>query len=128
MIMKYLFATTFLLISLHSSAQSLERAVQAMGKADANTIASLIEGDAELTILNETNFVNKSQLVAQLNKFFKNNPPKSISEMHRGTSKNSDSRYIISQLNAGNQVYRVYLYGTDESSGFVLREIRIEKE
>jgi len=128
MIMKYLFATTFLLISLHSSAQSLERAVQAMGKADANTIASLIEGDAELTILNETNFVNKSQLVAQLNKFFKNNPPKSISEMHRGTSKNSDSRYIISQLNAGSQVYRVYLYGTDESSGFVLREIRIEKE
>jgi len=128
MIMKYIFATTFLLISLHSSAQSLERAVQAMGKADANTIASLIEGDAELTILNETNFVNKSQLVAQLNKFFKNNPPKSISEMHRGTSKNSDSRYIISQLNAGSQVYRVYLYGTDESSGFVLREIRIEKE
>ena len=126
--MKYIFATTFLLISLHSSAQSLERAVQAMGKADANTIASLIEGDAELTILNETNFVNKSQLVAQLNKFFKNNPPKSISEMHRGTSKNSDSRYIISQLNAGSQVYRVYLYGTDESSGFVLREIRIEKE
>src|SRR5690606_33524567 len=128
MIMKYIFATTFLLISLHSSAQSLEKAVQAMGKADANTIASLIEGDAELTILNETNFVNKSQLVAQLNKFFKNNPPKSISEMHRGTSKNSDSHYITSHLDAGSEVYRVYLYSTDESSGFVLREIRIEKE
>jgi hypothetical protein len=124
-----LFLSVLFSLSLFSlPAQSLEEALAAFGKGDATRIGSWIESDVEMTILGEMDFYAKNDAVATLKAFFTKYPPKSITEMHKGTSKNSDSRFIIAELLAGNGRFRVYLYSEQSGSKFVLQEIRIEKE
>lgn len=124
-----LFLSVLFSLSLFSlPAQSLEEALAAFGKGDATRIGSWIESDVEMTILGEMDFYSKNDAVAALKAFFTKYPPKSITEMHKGTSKNSDSRFIIAELMAGNGRFRVYLYSEQSGSKFVLQEIRIEKE
>lgn len=129
MMMSKIFLSVLFSLSLFSlPAQSFEEALAAFGKGDATRIGSWIESDVEMTILGEMDFYAKNDAVAALKSFFTNYPPKSITEMHKGTSKNSDSRFIIAELLAGNGRFRVYLYSEQSGSKFVLQEIRIEKE
>ena len=121
MIMSKIFLSVLFSLSMLSlPAQSLEEALAAFGKGDAARIGSWIESDVEMTILNDIDFYTKNDAVAALNSFFTKYPPKSITEMHKGTSKNSDSRFIIAELMAGTDRFRVYLYSEQNGNKFII--------
>ena len=126
--MKPIIALFFLFTISYLPAQTLEQAANAFGKGEADKISTWMEADVEMALLNGADLYTRAEATTRLKGFFAKFPPKGVSIMHQGTSKNSDSRFIIAQLNAGSERFRLYLYGEQSGNGFKLAEIRIERE
>jgi hypothetical protein len=126
--MRTILTSFFFLLAIAATAQPLEDAMKAFGQGEADRIANWIDRDVEIAILGSPDYCSKSQATTQLKNFFTKYPPKSVSEIHRGSSKNEDSRFIIAHLMTANGKFRLYLYGVEKASKFALEEIRIERE
>ncbi len=101
---------------------------QAISKGDVATLSKFFDSSVEVSILDDEDIYDKAQAVAIVNNFFKSNQPQSFSEVHKGTSKGSDSHYVIGNLKAGNTVYRVYLYMKENNGKYLIQELRFDQE
>ena len=126
--MRTLVTSFFFLFAIVASAQPLEDAMKAFGQGEADRIASWIDSDIEIAILGSPDFCSKSEATSKLKSFFAKYPPKSVSEVHKGSSKNEDSRFIIAHLMTANGKFRLYIYGVQKAPKFTIEEIRIERE
>lgn len=101
---------------------------KALSKGDVQTLSSYLNETVELAVGDEEDIYDKAEAISVIKNFFKSHPPKSFSEVHKGTSKGNDSQYCIGNLIAGGKTYRVYIYLKSTSDKYLIQELRIDLE
>lgn len=107
---------------------SLQQITSAIGKGNAEALGPHFDANVEISILEEVDIYNKSEAVAVVKSFFTKHGPKGYSQVHEGTSKGKDSRYVIGKLDTGSGAYRVYLYLKSSGDKEIIQELRFDKE
>ena len=110
------------------SAQSLGTITQALGKGDTDALASMMDAEVELSILEDENLYSRDQARQKLATFFSANTPSGFSQMHQGSSKSDNAEYCIGNLATSNGAYRVYIYVAKQGDRTVLQELRFDRE
>lgn len=101
---------------------------KAISKGDIETLSQFFDSSVEIAIGDQEDIYEKPQAKEQVKAFFSKNPPKSFSEVHKGTSKGNDAQYCIGNLTAGSKQYRVYIYLKMAKDKNLIRELRIDQE
>ncbi|MCS7029747.1 MAG: DUF4783 domain-containing protein [Bacteroidia bacterium] len=102
--------------------RQIETAIQ---NADANTIAQMIKGTADITIGEEEGTYTNTQAAFILKSFFEKNPPKAARLIHRGTSNNMI--YAIGNYTTTNNLtMRLYILLKQDSGKYYIQELRLE--
>ncbi len=101
---------------------------RALGSGQADQLGRYFDASVELSVLEAESVYNKGTAVAEVKKFFAQNPPKSFSQVHQGTSKGSDAQYLIGHLTTNNGVFRVYLYMKVVNGNYVIQELRFDEQ
>jgi hypothetical protein len=81
----------------------------------------------ELTVLDNEGVYSKPQAEVILRNFFAQNPPKSVTINHRGSSAQG-SKYAIATYECQKGKYRAYIFMKDSGAGMMIQELRFEKE
>ncbi len=126
--MKSLFFIMFIIPVLGLVKPNMGEITSAISKGDVKTLSTYFDESVEVAILDDEDIYDKPEAIAVVDKFFKSNTPKSFSQVHKGTSKGSDSHYVIGDLIAGKTTYRVYLYMKESSGKYLIQELRFDKE
>ncbi len=100
---------------------------KALRSGDATTLASYFADDVELAIVDDEDMYAKDEAEKLLANFFASHKPKSFSQVHKGTSKGEDSHYVIGDLVAGSETYRIYIYLKEVGDSYQIEELRIEE-
>lgn len=108
--------------------QDLDEITKAIGKGDVSTLSKYLATSVEIAILDEEDIYDKSEAVEVLKSFFENYKPSSYSQVHKGTSKGQDSKYLIGNYQSGGESYRVYLYLSASDGNYRIQELRFDKE
>ncbi len=119
-------ATPFLAIG--NPPQDLDEITKAIGNGDIATLTKYLDESVEIAILEEEDIYEKSDAVNILTDFFTKYKPSSYSQVHKGTSKGKDSKYLIGNYLSGGKSYRVYLYLSVADGGYRIQELRFDKE
>jgi hypothetical protein len=101
---------------------------RSLNEGNTTGLGSFLDSEVELSMAGFEATVTKSEAIAQLKKFFSNNPVKSFSQAHQGNSKGNDSSYIIGNLNTRNGIFRVYIYVKIDAGKQYVQEIRFDKD
>ncbi len=100
-------------------------------------IAALTAGDADglsayfntmiyLGIAGNEDTYSKTQATRILNDFFTKNPVKSVKVSQQGSS-NDGSRFVIGEMKAGADTYRIYYLLKSVSGKFLIHQLQIQK-
>ncbi|WP_116125967.1 DUF4783 domain-containing protein [Lewinella sp. IMCC34183] len=109
-------------------AQSLGTITQALGKGDTEALASLMDNEVELSLLEDENLYSRDQAKQKLAAFFASNAPSGFSQVHQGSSKSDNAEYCIGNLSTSNGAFRVYIYVAKQGDRMVLQELRFDRE
>ena len=101
---------------------------RAISRGDADGISIYFDESVELAILNDEDVYSKTEASKKLKAFFNEYPPQGYSQVHRGTSKSTDSVYCIGNLSTGKAVFRVYIYMRVNGEQHLIQEVRFDKE
>lgn len=107
---------------------SLQQITSAIGKGNADALGPYFDANVEISILEDVDIYDKNEAVSVLKGFFAKHAPKGYSQVHEGTSKGQDSRYVIGKLDTGSGAYRVYLYLKSSGDKEIIQELRFDKE
>lgn len=107
---------------------NLQQITSALGKGNADALAPYFDTNVEISILEDVDIYDKGEAVSVVKSFFASNAPKGYSQVHEGTSKGKDSRYVIGKLATSTGAYRVYLYLKSEGDKEIIQELRFDKE
>ncbi len=99
----------------------------ALRSGDAESLASFFDEEVELALLDEEDVYDKDDAKNLVAEFFKSHTAKSFSQVHKGTSKGEDSHYVIGDLSAGTETYRIYIYLKEIDGQYKIQELRIEE-
>ena len=101
----------------------------AFTQGDAQKLKSLMSSSVEIELPSEMEGIySQAQTILILNKFFKNNPPKSFVLNHSGQSATS-SKFVVGKYVATNKKeYRVTLFMKKTGSKYFIQEIEMEEE
>ena len=102
-----LFSPAFLFAQ---GATGLEAISAALNTGDVETLSKYFSDNVEISIQDKEQIYTKAKAVDVLRSFFGANKPKSFSQVHKGTSRESSDQYCIGNLSAVPGDYRVYLY------------------
>ena len=108
------------------SAQDFSGAGKAFQTGNAAELSKHLDGNVEVTILNNEANYSKTQAEMVLKEFFNSNKPSTYKAIHNGDS-GSGSKYQIGELSTDSGIYRTYVYGKEKSGKFLIQEIRIEE-
>lgn len=100
----------------------------ALGAGDVETLASYMADNVEISIEDKEQVYPKTKAAEVLRTFFNSSKPKSFSQLHKGTSRESSDQYCIGNLTVSNGIYRVYLYLRVGESNVKIQEMRFDKE
>lgn len=107
---------------------NLQQITSALGKGNAEALGPYFDSNVEISILEDVDIYDKGEAVSVVKSFFASNAPKGYSQVHEGTSKGKDSRYVIGKLATSTGAYRVYLYLKSEGDKEIIQELRFDKE
>ena len=111
-----------------AQAQSLGDITRALGAGDTEALASLMDSEVELSLIEEENLYSREQAKQKLASFFAANTPSGFSQMHQGSSKSDNAEYCIGNLATNNGAFRVYIYVARQGERMVLQELRFDRE
>ncbi len=83
-----------------------QKVIASINKSAAKDFLAYFNDKVETHILSDDDIFSKEQAVAILEKFFKDNPVKKMSNMHESKSKN-DTKFIVADILAGSSNYRM---------------------
>ena len=106
----------------------MESIAKALSTGDADGLAKYFGDNVEISILDKEQTYSKAKATDVLRGFFNTNKPKSFSQVHKGTSRESSDQYCIGNLATGSGSYRVYLYLKVAGNNVTVQEIRFDKE
>jgi Domain of unknown function (DUF4783) len=106
----------------------LEAISVALNSGDVETLSKYFADNVEISIQDKEQVYNKTKAAEVLRSFFDTNKPKSFSQVHKGTSRESSDQYCIGNLSAVSGNYRVYLYLKVSGNNVSIQEIRLDKQ
>ena len=121
-----LFATPFL--AFVQPDMGMSTITDAIKNGDVETLSKYFDEDVEVAVLDDEDVYDKASAKQKVKGFFDKYQPKSFNQVHQGTSKGKDSQYLIGNLNAGGDTFRVYLYMNVTGGSYLIQEIRFDKE
>ncbi len=105
----------------------LDNIGNAIRSGNAAAIAQYFDSNIDLTILDKESIYSKPQAQMVIQDFFIKNPVSSFNIIHRGSSAQGSS-YGIGTLVAGGQVFRVYYFVKQKNEGYLIQEMRFERQ
>jgi hypothetical protein len=105
----------------------IDNAAALLKSGNIRELAKMFASTVEITILNEENIYSATQAELVLQNFFKSNPVKSLTIVHRVTS-NPNIRYAVLSLVTATATYRTSVSLKLVNGQFLLNEIKIENE
>lgn len=129
--MKNLIFALLLLPSLafaYQGTPGLESISLALNTGDVETLSKYFADNVEISIQDKEQVYNKTKAAEVLRAFFDTNKAKSFSQVHKGTSRESNDQYCIGNLTAVSGNYRVYLYLKVLGNTVNIQEIRLDKQ
>ena len=106
----------------------LEAISTALNTGDVETLSKYFADNVEISIQDKEQVYSKAKATEVLRSFFDANKPKSFSQLHKGTSRESSDQYCIGNLSATTGNYRVYLYLKVSGNSVNIQEIRLDKQ
>jgi len=106
---------------------SLEAIAKALSAGDVDALSKYFADNVEISILDNEQQVSKAKATDTLRSFFNSSKPKSFSQVHQGTSRESSDQYCIGNMTAANGSYRVYIYLKMNGANASIQEIRFDK-
>lgn len=100
----------------------------ALNTGDVETLSKYFADNVEISIQDKEQVYPKTKAGDVLRGFFDANKPKSFTQVHKGTSRESSDQYCIGNLSASTGSYRVYLYLKVSGANINIQEIRLDKE
>lgn len=100
----------------------------AIQRGDVQTLSTYFASQVELDFGQGEKMYAKTAATQQVQGFFTKNRPTSCSLVHKGAARGNTNHYCISQLSAGSQKYRVYIYFKSEQSRFMIQKMRFAQE
>lgn len=126
--MKLLFSALLFLSVLSAYAQK-HAAFEALAKSDIASLSALFDSRLELCYDEKMTILKKQDAAQSLSSFLQNNPPKTVTPVHSGVSKNNSSQYFIAVMTTTNaKKYRVYIYTEDIGGSKLIKEFRVMSE
>ena len=122
-----LFALMFLPLLAFSQA-GMAQITAALNSGNAEALGSYFDEAMELSILEEEGIYNKGQALQKVKRFLSSNTVSSFTEVHQGSSRSSDSQYVIGDLKTSGGTYRVYLFLTNSNGKMIIQELRFDRE
>ncbi len=126
--MRILILGLWLLNSGWTFSQTNNAVFDAIRKADMNLLNQLFDDKIEYCFDNQIEFVDKSVALKAFKAFLERNVPKSLTPMHKGSSKAEDSNFAIAILETTNgRKFRIYVYSENLTGKTLVQELRIDK-
>ena len=126
--LKYLpMLSLFFLLPLAVNADAIEKVANLLKQGNAHEIATLFAGNIDMSVLEESDVYSKAQAEMILDKFLKENKPKSVKLLHR-VSSNPNYNYGVVLLVTDKGKFRVSYTLKEVNKVMVVIELRIETE
>ena len=104
-----------------------ELIAKALNGGDADALAKFFADNVEISIADKEQTYSKAKATEAMRTFFGANKPKSFSQVHQGTSRESSDQYCIGNMAASSGNYRVYIYLKVNGNNVLIQEIRFDK-
>lgn len=122
--MKYLFII-LLFISSIGFGQSTKDIVNVLKSGDASQVSSYFAGDLEICLVDAEDFYSKDEATDKLAAFYTKFPPKSIANVHSGSSKGKSGKYIsATYITKTGEKFKIYTYLNNNK----IEELRFDPE
>ncbi|NOT36450.1 MAG: DUF4783 domain-containing protein [Saprospiraceae bacterium] len=126
--MKYISFLGLFFLSLTLEAQK-SSALDAIGKSDMTTLASLLDNRVEICFDNKVQYLDKAATVQAIQDFLSKNPPKSCTPSHNGAAKGNASQYTIGKFVSTNgKSFRIFVFTSEQGGKSVIKEVKIDIE
>lgn len=125
--MKHVLAILLSAFTLISFAQAdiTPQVSDALKKGDANALSAYFMGTVEIELKEESNAYSAADAKSVMATFFSQNPVKSFTIKHQGTSK-LDDQYRIGDLVTTKGNYRVTFFMKKVGNGWQIKQLKIE--
>ncbi len=120
-----IFISVFLNLGLFGQTDISQKIIGSFNKSASKDFLLYFNDKVETHILNDDDIFSKEQAVAILEKFFKENPVKKLSNLHESKSKN-DTKFIVADILAGNGNYRLSILIKKTEEQQHIHQFRIE--
>ncbi|MEM9930049.1 MAG: DUF4783 domain-containing protein [Bacteroidota bacterium] len=107
---------------------ALEDVCRAIGNGNVEQLATVMDTEVELTIIDQEDLYSRDQAIAELRAFFNEFAPSRFGKVHQGASKTADAEYCIGTLATAKGPFRVYVYVAKTDSGVLLQELKFSRE
>ena len=118
---------TLLLHVVHAQGAQVEAIDNALRAGNASGISRYFGPSIDITINNSSSTYSHSQGEQVLRDFFSKNNVREFEIEHSGNSTSTNSTFTVGVLSTSNGKYKVYIYLKQKDTGYLLKEIRIEK-
>ena len=119
---------TCLLASFLVAGDDINQIGRAIGSGDVAGLLAHVDGELELSILDEEDVYSKANATTRLAEFFQKFTPSTFNQVHQGSSKADDAEYVIGNLVTNKGSFRVYIYVAKKGDRVVLQELRFDRE
>lgn len=127
--MNFLKIISLFLVGHLSIAQNKTTVFEAIRKSDMTTLSDLFDQKIEYCFDNQIEFVDKTVALKALKAFLDRNIPKTMTPMHKGSSKTEDSNFAIAIMETtSGRKFRIYVYAENSAGKFLVQELRIDKQ
>ena len=99
----------------------------AMKTADASALSNYFNTTLDISLPDTEQSMSKSQATQVMKNFFKNNPPKSYSVDHIGSSREA-TKYIIGTYTSGSKTFKTYVLLKETNNKYLIVQLQFEKE
>lgn len=101
---------------------------RAIGSGDVAALLQHVDGELELSILDDEDVYSPTEAANRLKTFFGQFAPSGFNQVHQGSSKADDAEYVIGNLVTAKGSFRVYIYLAKRGDRAVLQELRFDRE
>lgn len=119
--------TLLFLIPLAVKADDIEKIADLIKQGNAHELAKMFSSNVDMNILDETNVYSKAQSEMILDKFFKENKPRTTKLLHR-VSSNPNYNFGVVILTTDKGKFRISYTLREINKVMVVIELRIETE
>jgi vacuolar-type H+-ATPase subunit E/Vma4 len=119
--------TLLFLLPFAVKADDIEKIAGLLKQGNAHELAKMFSSNVDINILDETNVYSKAQSEMILDKFFKENKPRTAKLLHR-VSSNPNYNFGVVVLNTDKGKFRISYTLREVNKLMVVIELRIETE